>query len=244
MLVGYIYDGQRSPGGYEAHSWTADQGLVALGFLTGHYDSFAYGVSADGSVIAGLSRVQSEVGDQAFRWTAQTGMVGLGTLPGTIRSRASGISDDGSVVIGLCGDNSSGELFRWTEAGGMVGLGNIFGEGYYSAEDCSADGSIIVGNFENGNKTLSKPFLWTEDGGMQDLQVMLAGLGIDLSGWVLKEATGISADGTVIVGSGTSPSQYSEAWMATIPEPTSLAMLALGGLAILRRRSLQIKRRK
>ena len=223
-------------GSFEAHRWTADQGAVALGFLPGHDISSASGISADGSAIAGTSMVKYGVDNQAFRWTSQTGMVGLGTLPGTIRSMASGISDDGSVVIGSCGESSSVELFRWTEAGGMVGLGNIFGEGYYRAEDSSADGSIIVGSYKDGNQTLSKPFLFPADDGMQDLQVILAGLGIDLSGWALDEAVGISADGTKIVGTGTNPQGINEAFIATIPEPTSLAILTLGGLGLLRGR--------
>ncbi|MGY8738009.1 MAG: hypothetical protein ACKVIW_10885, partial [bacterium] len=40
------------------------------------------------------------------------------------------------------------------------------------------------------------------DCGMQSLQVTLVSLGVDLSEWWREAATGISADGTVITGSG------------------------------------------
>ncbi|MCH9023676.1 MAG: PEP-CTERM sorting domain-containing protein, partial [Planctomycetes bacterium] len=52
----------------------------------------------------------------------------------------------------------------------------------------------------------------------------------------LSQAKGISADGLTIVGWGRNPSGNSEAWIATIPEPATLSLLALGSLALLRRR--------
>ncbi|GAH22327.1 unnamed protein product, partial [marine sediment metagenome] len=43
--------------------------------------------------------------------------------------------------------------------------------------------------------------------------------GVDLTGWTLRSATGISDDGLTFVGYGLNPSGYQEAWIATIPEP-------------------------
>lgn len=60
--------------------------------------------------------------------------------------------------------------------------------------------------------------------------------GLDLTGWTLDTAYGISADGLTFVGYGYNPSGDTEAWVATVPEPATIILLALGGLALLRNR--------
>ena len=47
----------------------------------------------------------------------------------------------------------------------------------------------------------------------------------------------ISADGNTIVGLGRNSNDRTEAWIATIPEPATLTLFALGGLALRRRRT-------
>jgi hypothetical protein len=82
-------------------------------------------------------------------------------------------------------------------------------------------------------------FLWDSANGMRELDQVLTtlGLGPQLAGWDLYAATGISADGKVIVGWGTNPSGV-EAWIAIIPEPSTALLLAAGlaGFAAARRR--------
>ncbi len=48
--------------------------------------------------------------------------------------------------------------------------------------------------------------------------ILVTDLGLDLTGWQLDTATGISADGMTIVGHGNNPNGFTEAWIATIPE--------------------------
>lgn len=62
-------------------------------------------------------------------------------------------------------------------------------------------------------------------------------VGLDLTGWTLRQARGISADGLTIAGWGTNPAGYSEAWITYMPEPATLCLLAVSGLAAMRGRS-------
>jgi len=95
------------------------------------------------------------------------------------------------------------EIFRWTAAGGIQILGDIPGGATNStARAISADGSTIAGFGSSAASTLScgicqEAFVWTQAAG-------IVGLG-DLPGGTLdSRAYGISADGAVIVGAGTS----------------------------------------
>ena len=205
--------------------------MVGLGWLPGvGGESWAFATSADGAVVAGMS------GLEAFRWTADGGMVGLGDLVGgSYNSRADATSADGSVVVGGGSSASGAEAFRWTEATGMVGLGDLPGGYFYSqARAVSADGSVVVGNSASGSGT--QAFLWTVDDGMCSMHDLLTThLGLDLAGWSLNSALGISDDGTVVVGEGRNPDGMSEAWIAHIPEPTTLSLLLIGGLMLRRK---------
>jgi hypothetical protein len=51
-----------------------------------------------------------------------------------------------------------------------------------------------------------QPWPGGPEGEQQDLGTLLASLGVGISGWRLDLATGISADGRKIVGSGVNPS--------------------------------------
>ncbi|MDD2651482.1 MAG: autotransporter domain-containing protein [Sulfurimonas sp.] len=201
-----------SANGYEAFRWTQAGGMVGLGDLAGgSFDSIAIGVSADGSVVVGRSN--SANGDEAFRWTQAGGMVGLGDLAGGVfDSIAMGVNADGSVVVGIGNSANGDEAFRWTQAGGMVGLGDLAGGGFYSkAFAVNADGSVIVGqsNSASGNEA----FRWTQTKGMQTLGEWLLESGYTLSGWSDTKATGVSADGNVVVGQGASTNAH-EAFIA------------------------------
>jgi probable HAF family extracellular repeat protein len=204
----------------QAFRWTQETGIISLGNL-GNTSKFseAKGVSADGSVVVGVS-ANTNGYNEAFRWTQETGMIGLGSLIGNSDSKAKGVSSDGSVIIGT----SYIEAFRWTQETGMVGLGSLTSNGGSFANAVSADGSIIVGTSAN------QPFRWTKETGMVSLKETLIGEGLDVSGWTLSSANAISADGFTIVGNGINPSGQSEAWVANlepIPEPLTI----LGSIA-------------
>lgn len=217
----------------EAFRWTSGGGMVRLGDLPGGgVHSGASGVSADGLRIVGTSAGAS--GWEAFIWTTGDGMVGLGDLAGgDSESHANAISADGSVVVGESKSASGREAFRWTSSGGMVGLGDLPGGAFSSvAQGVSADGSVIVGTGYS-SMFFGEAFYWTSDSGMASLRDLLVGQGVsNLSDWTLDAATGVSADGRAIIGYGTNPDGNMEAWVATVPEPATLGMGAIGTLLL------------
>lgn len=230
-----IAGGGYSVNGTEAFRWTQAGGMVGLGDLPGGgFYSAAKGVSGDGTVIVGTSF--SANGTEAFRWTQAGGMVGLGTLPGgSFTSRAYGVSQDGSVVIGHSFSSNGLEAFRWTQASGMVGLGDLPG-GWDSSEayGVSQDGSVVVGysDSEGGNDA----FVWDAANGMRSLKEVLIAGGVDMTGWTLRNANAVSADGKTIVGEAKNPDGDYVGYVAVIPEPATLGLLVLGGLAMLFRK--------
>jgi hypothetical protein len=64
---------------------------------------------------------------------------------------------------------------------------------------------------------------------MRSLQAVLTNdYGLNLTGWTLQYANGISSNGATIVGSGIDPSGQAEAWIAQIPEAATWMMVILG----------------
>ena len=123
--------------------------------------------------------------------------------PHSFYYNTTGVSGDGSVVVGTGGIQpyEGGNLyyaFRWTASSGTVGLG---GGNFSSASGVSGDGSVVVGT--SGYSTSgyvgpigSQAFRWTAGSGMVVLGYMPGG--------TYSAPNGISADGSVIVGSSSS----------------------------------------
>lgn len=148
----------------EAYRWdTAGSSAEFLGYLPGGDNdySLAHDVSADGTVIVGLSDSGAAEFAEAFRWTQAGGMVGLGDLPGgDFYSRAVAVSADGSVIVGESEVEREGfsrrhEPFIWTPDAGMLNLRDVFldagldadfVDSIYEVVDVSGDGQTFVGN--------------------------------------------------------------------------------------------------
>jgi probable HAF family extracellular repeat protein len=176
-------------------------------------NSWCTGVSANGSVVVGVSGMQPYEQPpgptyDVFRWTAGTGMVGLGHLPGDSFSTDGIVSGDGSVVVGLSQhsyNSAVGQAFRWTAGSGMVGLGYLPGGTNSQAFAVSSNGSVIIGTSSSAAGT--RAFRWTVGSGMVALGV--------LPGDTNSEAAAISADGSVIVGASyTASGAHAFRWTA------------------------------
>jgi uncharacterized membrane protein len=208
--------------------------MIGLGDLPGGgYESAAIRTSADGSKVVGYAN--SATGLEAFVWDSTNGIVGLGGLPGGSGESSGGyISADGTIVVGAASGPDGNEIFRWDASNGMVGLGIPAGCLGASATDLSADGSIIIGfcNLEPlGDETTA--IIWDETNGYRSLHSVLTDGGVDLVGWTIDAAWGISDDGTRIVGVATEPglSGQSVAFVADLAAPAPVP--ALGPLGTL-----------
>ncbi len=224
----------------EAFRWTQSTGVEGLGLVPGSVGSFALGTSADGSVVVGYAERDTNQSDvEAFRWTEADGMVGLGYLPTGVQSFARGVSADGSTVVGASFVPASGQqAFRWTQDQGMVGLGHLPAGIYNEASGVSADGSVIVG-YEITAAAGDQAFRWTAGDGLRRLQdVLKDDFDIQPTGWKLTHATAVSMDGLTFVGYGFNPAGGQEAWVAHVPEPTTLGLIVSVAIILVRRQRL------
>jgi hypothetical protein len=89
----------------------------------------------------------------------------------------------------------------------------------------------------------SQAAIWFEGVGALDLQTFLIAQGLDLSGWTLGEVTAISGDGTTIAGRGIPPDpSMSGAWIAVIPEPSTVVLALMAMLLFTKRAARSILR--
>lgn len=190
VVVGF----SESADGNRAFKWTLNGTMVSLGALDGNVNgSNAQAVSGDGLVVVGRSDIAGYT--RAVKWNNLDEITNLGTLDGGTRSSAEAISSDGNVIVGTSDTTSAlnSISFRWTQAGGMLALPELEIDRGTFASAVSSDGSVVVGvgNTSSG----SRAFRWTEDLGIVNLGV----LGVD-DGNARSEANGVSADGSVVVG--------------------------------------------
>lgn len=213
------------PSPCEAFRWTEDEGMTGLGLLPGGVlETVATGVSDDGSVVVGYGDWDQSpcdcVGfacffDEPVVWTVGAELTELDDFPFLCERRASDVSADGSVVVGT-GDYYS---FLWSDAGESLVLGDAAGVYVRSSVTAvSGDGAVLVGaaTFSSGREA----FIWDRQDGLRSLRTVLESrYGLDLTGWTLAAAQDISRDGRTIVGWGTDPDGFTEAWIATLPSP-------------------------
>jgi probable HAF family extracellular repeat protein len=227
-----------------AFIWSAESGVQFLGDLAGGVDySEARNISADGKTIVGIG--SSSIGEEAFRWTLEDGIHGLGSLEGEdspYQSVARAVSADGSIVAGhsISTGFTSIQATIWNATSGLVGLGERQRGPYYwsEAHAVSADGSVIVGQHTEQGR--DGAFIWDAERGFRSLTRELVekhSLGEEIGDFQIASAMAVSADGRTITGFG--GGSFSHAWVATVPEPSTLV---LGTLATLL--SVLVTRRK
>ncbi|MCA9294268.1 MAG: hypothetical protein KDA20_10680 [Phycisphaerales bacterium] len=217
-INGEVVVGQgNSANGPEAFRWSNIGGLTPMGDLPGGvFQSVAVDVSDNGTVIIG--RGSTDAGTELWRWTQATGMVGYGDLAGgDTFCNAFALSGDGSTAVGLGSTATGHQAFRWTVTSGFEALGDLPGGSELSAAfDVTSDGSIIVGRATDA--VGARAFIWDEVNGMRMIEDLLIAKGVDIGGWLLESATGISQNGRYVIGQGMLDGNFMS-WYADLGAP-------------------------
>ena len=211
VVAGYGTYGSTSPD-VEAFRWQ-NSTLTGLGYLV--HSSIAYDISSDGSTIVGAT--ETATGAEGCFWDSN-GLTPIGELPGgAVLAIVHAISADKSTLVGFSESDRGQEAVMWKDHA-IQSLGDFpdgFHQGY--AYGVSRNGSIIVGYYIPAGGGI-KAFIWTARHGLRDLQQALADdYGMDLTGWRLFNAQGISDDGTTIVGYAADPDSTTEAFRVRLP---------------------------
>ena len=202
-----------SPSGTHAYRWTAAGGMEDL-LSYNSSDTWAYGVSGDGAVVAGKSSVQGDL-RWGSRWTSTTGWVRL-PVPGSgsgfgIASSGDGASIAGDWSICCCHHYESfwnldpiSSTSTWLQNSSSPGCINCD----TTVRAVSSDGQYAVGAMGYGNcENYSQCFVvrWNRSG-IKEILGDPGGTGAALSvGWN-SFATGVNQDGTVIAATSRLPS--------------------------------------
>src|SRR5262249_45931591 len=136
--------------------------------------------------------------------------------------------------VGASVSTNGTEAFRWTSAGGMVGLGDLAGGTFSSAAFAvSGNGALIVGS--GTSAAGQRATVWHTATGMQDLNTVLTGYGVNMRGWqALTTAYGISSTAiAVIVGEGVNADGFTQGFVATLPVGHPTPATASDAVAIL-----------
>ncbi len=240
VVLGYAIgrSGSSAPLRVDPVRWpSGGTGLSDLGNLSGDLErGQANGASATGSVIGGEHTRNH--GQDAWVWTGS----GLDALPALTSlsprtSSATAVSADGSTLVGYSskatltlpgGTDVAVDLqaVTWTGGGYSIisELGSLPGAPVVRsmALATNGDGSIVVGSAVDASAD-DTAFIWDAGSGMRELKGVLADdYGLDLTGWILTSATGISdtvAGGFWMTGTGVNPDGDDEGWVAFVATP-------------------------
>ncbi len=175
-----------------------EPGFWLMGYPPGGTNGAVHALSQDGLVAGGSNYGMPEALNAAFRWTAKAGREDWGLLPGMpFNTTVSGIDATGQAFVGFMQSASqpNPRPYRRIGDGPLQDLGTLPGESRSFAHGVSGDGNVVVGHAEHGAQTnaFGQAFRWTPTKGMQ-------GLGYAKSNGTYSVASGISRDGSTIVG--------------------------------------------
>jgi probable HAF family extracellular repeat protein len=212
--------------GYTVDQVGNDDAFLNVPGLGNFAAGVANGINDSGQVV-GWAVLSYNGPRQAFIYSSSGGIYGLGTLGGN-ESQALAINNLGQVV-GWADASGGYQAFLHTGTGSLIlsdDLGTLGGD--LSQALAINNLGQVVGWAETGSDN-NDAFLYS-NGSMLDLNSLIP----SNSGWTFQQATGINDNGQ-ICGNGLCDGQE-EAFLLTpnpVPEPSTLALLGAGALALL-----------
>lgn len=224
-----------------------------------NYDnpSFVYGITATNAIAAqaiyvgGGGTERGAIGSNGGDPNPSLGLNALYGAPTNQGFSAMAIAADGSRIAGWSwvAGAAANQACYWdapfTAGESPVAIPLLSGYYWARAFGVSSDGAYVVGSCYRQSDDALAGWVWDSVNGTRNLADVLTAAGIDLTGWTLAVSDGfqmgptaVSSDGKWFCGTGRKDGVVS-AYVAFIPEPSSLSVLALGllGLLKLRRRS-------
>jgi hypothetical protein len=170
------------PSSKGAFHWTDSTGITVVG------PGDEAVLSSNGSTLAGIDDSPND-GYHLFRWTTVTGLADLGRVDdGAV---VSAISGDGTTIVGSAQAlGGATHAFVWNAVDGVFRLGATDDTLSY-ADAVDSDGRVVVGAHVTAGESQSIAFRWDRQHGLVDLE---------LGNLTSTVATGITRDGTTIVG--------------------------------------------
>lgn len=199
--------------------WTEEGGARLLPMGDESNGVFVQAMSADGRRVVGR-------GDRsAYIWDSETTYRKLDSFTAT------DLSGDGRFVFGI---DPNGDAVRWSDDRGLENLGTIPGYAM-TIRGASYSGSTLLAEATGGIGMGVHVTLWRPSTGWVFLRDYLAERGIGTNGGYLFTPRSVSWDGNVVMGDG-NRNGHRQAFVATVPEPSSAVVICLGLAALVRLR--------
>ncbi|MBN2256869.1 MAG: hypothetical protein JW704_03475, partial [Anaerolineaceae bacterium] len=201
--------------GYLPFYWTEENGMQeSIGLLDNSTSCSATALSLDGKVVVGQCLVSGD--KRAFRWSLAEGTVDIGLLDNAEDCYATGVNDNGKIIVGYCDSTSSERPFSWRLSTGFSELSTRTSRTTTRPTGVSSDGSVIIGYDRIAVSAPSEAIIWHSNVGVNSVASVITNQGGVMTGWELTSATACTPDGSIVVGTGVSPSDSSDAWMVRL----------------------------
>jgi hypothetical protein len=182
--------------------------ITAIPFLNAGDDTSipaARGTSSDGSVMVGYSGTSTGSALSAFRYVEGSGISAIPYLPGGTWNNAQAVSPDGNLVMGVSESATApnGEIYLYNAStAALTALGTpAAGWSFNGLGGMTPDGSVVALSLGDPANPANAGFIHNANG-WHEVQAIVAGTGIDVTGWTIDIIYAVSSDGTRIWGSG------------------------------------------